>query len=100
MAIIKNVLEEELERLEKMQKVYEEKITSLPKGVIRIKLIQNKCYPYLMFREGSKVKTKYLKLKEEEIQELREKIEQRKKHEQTLKEIKKDIELIKKVIKK
>lgn len=100
MAIIKNVLEEELERLERMQKTYEEKIDSLPKGVVQMKVIQNKQYPYLMFRVGNKVKTQYLKLNREEIQELKEKIEQRKKFEQTLKEIKKDIKIIKKVIKK
>jgi len=60
MSIIKNVLIEELERNQEMQKTYKGQIEALPKGKIILKKIKNREYYYLLYRDHGKVKTDYL----------------------------------------
>ncbi len=55
MAVLKEMLKEEKERLLKMKKFYEDKIIELPKGSITFKQRGAKKYPYLVYREGKKV---------------------------------------------
>lgn len=90
------VLQEEFNRLKDMEKAYIEKIAELPRGSIRLKHIAGKSYPYLVFRDGLRVKTKYIK--KEELQELQYKISLRQKYEKALKEIRKDCRLLKRVV--
>ncbi|MFA6807559.1 MAG: hypothetical protein WCR27_01065 [Eubacteriales bacterium] len=97
--MIKDVLKEELERLQQMERVYREKIAMLPKGSIQYKRINGQKYPYLFVRDGNKVKSKYLKLDERALSEMHFQIQQRRKYEKVLMEINKDFKIISKAIK-
>lgn len=97
MAYIEGILEDEKERLLEQKYDYENKIISLPKGVIVYKKIKGKKYPYLVFREKGKVKTVYIK--ENELKYFNEQIEDRKRMEEALKNIKANLKAIGKVIK-
>lgn len=92
--MIIEVLKEELERLQRMEESYLDKIASLPKGSIQYKSIHGRRYPYLIAREGNQVKSIYLKLDEAGLNELSFQIEQRRKFERLLDEIKRDRKII------
>ncbi len=94
MAILKEMFKEEKERLLKMEKFYMDKIRELPKGKIVFKKRGNKEYPYLVYREGNKVKTDYLKNKDNDLKELELKIKKRKKYIKLLREIEKDLKTL------
>lgn len=64
-----------------------EEISQLPKGNITYKTINGKKYPYLQWSENGKQKTRIVK--SEELQELKEKITQRKSLEKKVKELQK-----------
>lgn len=91
MAVLKEMLEEEKERLIKMKKFYMDKILELPKGSIVFKSRGEKKYPYLVYREGKKIKTDYMKINSEQLKELKLKIKKRRKYFKILKEIEKDL---------
>lgn len=99
MTVIEDVLKEELERLQEMERTYREKLEQLPKGSIVTKKISGKPYNYLLYRVGKKIVTQYLRMQQHEIEELNYKILQRKKYEKILKEIKEEYKLIRKVLK-
>ena len=96
--MIIDVLREELERLQRMEKSYCDKVAELPKGSIQFKCINGRKYPYLCVRECNRVKSQYLKLNEKELKELLFKIEQRRKYEKVLMDIKQDYRIILKAI--
>lgn len=80
MEILNGILKEELERLKKLKKSYERKISKLPKGSLVRKEIKGHIYYYLNYREGNKGIFKYLgKLNEKELEELKKKISERRK---------------------
>ncbi len=99
MPVIKEVLKEELERLQRMEKAYLRKISELPKGSIVMKKIAGRAYPYRAFRVGSQVKSEYLKISREELEQLKSQINQRRKYEKTLKDIRADCKFIKAALK-
>jgi len=74
MSILKSVLEEELERILRNQKIYKEMLSNLPKGSIYISNRNGKKYIYRKNRIGEKIVNKYIcalsntKKAEEEIQ--------------------------------
>ena len=94
MAVLKEMFKEEKDRLLRMKKFYMAKIIDLPKGSIVFKNRGNKKYPYLVYREGEKVKTDYLKSGSEEIKEMELKIKKRKKYIKLLREIDIDLEAL------
>ena len=98
--MIRGMLEEEMERLIRHQKLYSTKINELPQGSIQLRSIKNgRKYVYLKYREGTRVVQKYIGLPDDEdVKNIAAKIELRKKHEQTLKSIKMDVQLIKKAL--
>jgi len=96
MAILKDMLKEELDRLIRMENSYIQKINSLPKGSIVSKIINGKQYSYLVYRNGLKVITEYIR--PEELEDLKKKVEQRNKFKKDLQEIRKDIKVAKKVV--
>lgn len=100
MSVIQGVLEEEYDRLKNMERAYLNKISLLPKGSIREKTIGTRKYVYLVYREGKKVKTDYLKVSNDELENLKLKIMQRRKYEKALREIKKDFNIIRRTLKK
>jgi len=93
MAIIKGILLEEYKRLNNTKQAYLNKINALPKGSIRTKKIGNKFYHYLKYRKGYKTITDYIK-DQSKIKILSFKIKQRKKYENIVKEIEKDLKLL------
>ena len=98
MSIIKGVLEEEYERLKRMEIAYSSKINELPRGSIQIKTIKGRKYAYLMSREGKKVVSRYLNTDENQMNVLRKQIEQRKKFEKEIRQIHEDFKVIKRAI--
>jgi len=101
MPIIEGVLQEELERLERMEKVYQEKLSTLPKGVIQCRKIKGREYVYLKFRDDfGKVQQKYIcPYNKKLVDEYRKKLTQRNRHSEVLKSIKHDKKIINRVIK-
>lgn len=96
---IDGVLEEELGRLLELEKSYLREIKALPKGSIQQKKIKKKTYPYLVCRDGSDVVYGYVgKLSKSEIEKLKAGIEQRRKFESLLREVRKNIAHLKKIV--
>jgi len=93
MAVLKEMFKEEKERLLKMKKFYEDKIIELPKGSIIFKQRGAKKYPYMVYREGKKVRTKYLKLNINDLDKLKFNLDKRKKYLKLLKAIKEDLKV-------
>ncbi|HPL53655.1 MAG TPA: hypothetical protein PLW11_05865 [Bacillota bacterium] len=98
-AILKDIINEEYQRLIEMEKAYMNIIQSLPKGTIITKRIKGQLYPYLCYRDGLKVRTVYLKQEGAKLEILKEQITQRRQYERILKEIRKDLKITRKIIK-
>ncbi len=100
MKILNSVLNEELDRLNKLKKNYEKQIAKLPKGSLIRKNIKGNIYYYLNYRQEKKKIFKYIgKLSRKELENLLDKIEKRKKLEKLNKQVKKDIKKLEKMIK-
>jgi len=100
MKILNGVLNEELDRLNKLKKSYEKQIAKLPKGSLIRKNIKGNIYYYLNYRQEKKKIFKYIgKLPGKELENLFAKIEERRKLEKLNKQVKKDIKKLKKMIK-
>ena len=78
MPVIHDALREELERLLEKQAAYIQRISLLPKGRIHHKLIGGKKYPYLNYREGGKVRSRYVK--SEELEQVMAQVAERRQH--------------------
>jgi len=85
MSVLSDILKEEYDRLNNSINAFENKVEELPQGYIVNKKIKNKSYPYLQWRSGDKVKSKYLKA--EELDQIKDDIDLRKKYEGDLKEM-------------
>jgi hypothetical protein len=80
METLNGILAEELNRLKGLQKRYEHNLSKLPKGCLIEKVIKNQLYYYLNYREGKKSIFKYLgKLSNEDVSQIKDKIEERRK---------------------
>ena len=100
MKILNGVLIEELDRLNKLKKNYEKQIAKLPKGSLIRKNIKGNIYYYLNYRQEKKKIFKYIgKLPGKELENLVDKIEERRKLEKLNKQVKKDIKKLEKMIK-
>lgn len=100
MKILNSVLNEELDRLNKLKKNYEKQIAKLPKGSLIRKNIKGNIYYYLNYRQEKKKIFKYIgKLPRKELENLLDKIEERRKLEKLNKQVKKDIKKLEKMIK-
>ena len=100
MKILNSVLNEELDRLNKLKKNYEKQIAKLPKGSLIRKNIKGNIYYYLNYRQEKKKIFKYIgKLPGKELENLLDKIEERRKLEKLNKQVKKDIKKLEKMIK-
>ena len=99
MDMVKSVLHEELDHSLKTREHYLSVISELPRGILSKKKINGREYNYLLYREGSKVKTSYLgKLSENEIQDLIQKIDRRKYYKKMLKEVQQKVNYLNKVL--
>lgn len=100
MKILNGVLNEELDRLNKLKKNYGKQIAKLPKGSLIRKNIKGNIYYYLNYRQEKKKIFKYIgKLSGKELENLLDKIEERRKLEKLNKQVKKDIKKLEKMIK-
>lgn len=100
MKILNDILHEEKERLLELKKAYESKIQKFPKGSLIKKNIKGHNYYYLNYRSDKRQIFKYIgKLSEKEVKDLLAKIEERKKFQKFLRQVKKDIKEIEKKIK-
>ena len=98
--IIKNILEEELERNSRMTKRYKKELEHLPRGSIVKRKIGNNEYCYLSYRENNKVISKYIgKINEIDISELQKELNKRKDIENILKKLKIEKDDIEKMLK-
>ncbi|HJG36689.1 hypothetical protein [Enorma phocaeensis] len=60
MSVLEEVLEEEYDRSVRMSRRIEAELAVLPKGSVRKREIRGHVYYYLNYREGDKVKSKYI----------------------------------------
>ena len=60
MKTMEGILKQELIRLKETEKSYLHEISRLPKGSLQKKRIKGVDYPYLVFRNGPKVISKYM----------------------------------------
>jgi len=100
MKILNDILQEEKERLLDLERIYKSKIQQFPKGSLIKKNIKGHEYYYLNYRLYKKQIFKYIgKLSEKEVKDLLTGIEERRKFEKFLRQVKKDIKEIEKKIK-
>ncbi|MCK4513838.1 MAG: hypothetical protein KAU31_01205 [Spirochaetaceae bacterium] len=93
MAIIHDILEDERKRLLELKKRYEDQLADLPKGTISIKERRGRDYCYLAFRDGDKVRFKYLGLPESQaVAEAKSALSQRKDIEANLKQVRQSLQ--------
>ena len=97
MSILKQVLIEELERNNHFIDSAEKEISQLPNGYLSKKNINNKTYFYYQWREGEKIKSEYIKMKD--VQNLDKKIKRRKELEEAVLKAKNENKRIEKVLK-
>lgn len=88
MQLIYSVLEDERKRNEYMLERYEKELSLLPKGKITPKITKANTYYYLKYRDGQKVRAKYIGMNEEDIALVAEQLERRKVVEGLVKELK------------
>ena len=67
MSVLEEVLEEELERSIRVSRAIQQELVALPKGSVRVRKIGNHVYYYLNYREGDKVRSKYIPAKDIEL---------------------------------
>ena len=97
MLVIQGVLREELERRKRMLDVYQKEVDKLPKGSIVRKSVNGREYAYLQYREGKKVRCKYIP--KQELPDVMRQIEERRKYQEYIKNIKKEISFIQRALK-
>ena len=88
MQLIYFVLKDERKRNEYMLEKYEKELSLLPKGKITPKTTKANTYYYLKYRDGQKVRAKYIGANEDDIALVTEQLERRKFVENIVKELK------------
>lgn len=96
--IIRDTLEEELERNMRSCLAYQREIDTLPRGSITIRTRHGRPYCYLKYREGKKVITEYVGSEEKVGEELRAKLEKRRALQATLRRLEKEQAFIRKAL--
>jgi hypothetical protein len=99
MNTIFHIMKEEYERLIEADQVYRNNIGQMPKGSPRIKHIRNGDYLYLAHRAGSRVVYDYVgPIDSEPTKNTLEQIKRRKRYEDLLKDIQRNLKDVKKVL--
>ena len=88
----------ESKRMATLLNSYEKQLESLPKGSLREKERNGKTYYYLAYRSGGKVVSDYVGNDESVIDSLREQLKRRKDVEALIKNIKKELAIMNKVL--
>ena len=94
---LENILKEQIERNEKNIAFYKAKQSKLPRGSLHEKIINDRKYYYLKFRDdtGHRI-DQYVKA--DEVENIKSQIQKRKEIEKIIRELKSDIKLAKKVL--
>jgi hypothetical protein len=99
MSYIKGIIQEEHQRLQALYQKYADKIDSFPKGAISVKKRNKNEYLYLANRQGGKVKFIYIgSVSSEEARKIIDLVNDRKNYELKLKQVKKDLKEIGRVV--
>lgn len=96
MSILIEVLQEELDRLDRQQAAYESHLRELPRGYISKKNIRGKESYYLQYREGAKIVSKWIPAAN--LKEVEKQVNQRKMLEASLRRVKEDQKKLRKVL--
>ena len=92
MSILKGIIEEERDRLIHLIDHYKNELLKLPKGSLFVRIINKKKYAYLNFRDKGKPVSKYIgKIDSEKVKELKERLKERKRIEDLLKQAKQNL---------
>ena len=99
MSYIKNIMQEEQQRLQALYQKYIDKIDTLPQGTVSIKKRNKREYLYLAKRRNGKVRFGYIgPVGSGKARTVMEQVKRRKNYEVKLKQVKSDLEEIEKVI--
>jgi hypothetical protein len=99
--VIKGMLKEELERSYALEKKYEKKLKGYPPGYLLKRRLRDKLYYYLSFREGDRIRQKYLgSLSPEEVKGYKDRIKDKNYLKKQLQEAKQNIQYLKRLLKK
>ncbi len=95
MSYIKNIMQEEYQRLEALHQKYNNKVASLPQGTVSVKKRSKQEYLYLARRENGKLKFNYIgSVISEKAKAILEQIDIRKDYEKKLKQVNDDLKEI------
>lgn len=97
MTIMEGVFREEYDRLERMKRAFTEDYNKLPKGYISAKKISGRTYYYLQWRDGKKIRSRYIKT--DELEDLQKQLALKKRIKQSLDNIEANFRLLKRVLK-
>ena len=95
-SIIRGILREELDRSQRMEALYLKELESMPKGSLQVKIIRGREFLYRCFRDGKKVKSVFVP--RDEAEKIGESIQRRREIESSLKRLRADCELARKVL--
>lgn len=96
MNMILTTITQEKKRIEYMLAKYKQEQDRLPKGSISEKVVGNRVYYYLKYREGKKVLSQYIS--KSQIGEIREQIEKRKHIEAMIKSLQEELAIANKIL--
>ena len=100
-SVVKGVLQEELDRSLSLKEKYERKLDEYPQGYLLERKMGEKVYHYLSYREGERIRQKYLgALSPEEIKKYKDQIKDKKALRQQLSEVKANIKYLERLLKK
>ena len=96
MSILMEVLQEELDRLDRQQVADESHLREVPRGNLSKKKIRGKESYYLQYREGAKIVSKWIPAAN--LQKVEKQVNQRKMLEASLRRVKEDQKKLRKVL--
>lgn len=98
MSVLFGVMEEEEERLKQVKLLYEERLAKLPKGSLRLRRRGEKTYVYLQYRDGKRVRTRYVGVEgSAEVKALQKQLQERKMTQKFLRSAKTDLRILARV---
>jgi len=99
MSILVSTLKEELASVLRLEKRHHTTLLTLPQGSFIVRNVKGRLYGYLTFREGNKMRQKYLgRLDEAQIKSYRSKTEQRKELKKKLKSLGEQKKILRKAL--
>ncbi len=100
-SVVKGVLQEELGRSISLKEKYEKKLDEYPQGYLLERKMGEKVYHYLSYREGERIRQKYLgPLPPEEIKKYKDRIRDKAALKKQLSEVRANIKYLEKLLKK